>query len=471
MEKKYQQIKKIVERYEQNHIFRFWDELTGAEKENFLQQLEAIDFELMAYLKEKYIDKKETHSIKGELEPVEAIPIPKTPEQIALAEKARLAGEKRIAEGKVAALLVAGGQGTRLDFPGPKGMFPIGPLSSRTLFQIHAEKILALRRKFQVSIPWYIMTSETNYQDTVEYFQQEKFFGIPENDVIFFVQGMIPAMDPNGKFFLDRKDHVFTNPNGHGGTLYALKDSGCLEDMKKRGIEDIFYFQVDNVLLKICDPIFIGYHHLQNSDMSAKIVEKKYPGEKVGVIGKRGGKVAVIEYSDMTKEDQEARDSDGRLKYRNGSIAIHVIRRSFIEKITASNVSLPYHVAHKKIKYLDENGVLIEPKEPNGYKFEMFIFDALPFAKDPVIMEVDRKEEFSPVKNKDGVENTPETARRDMFNFYARMLQRAGYDVEFDSNGNAKIKIEISPLFAMTPEELRAKLGDNFKPEGELYLH
>ncbi|OQX88425.1 hypothetical protein B6D60_02215 [candidate division KSB1 bacterium 4484_87] len=471
MGKNYETIRQKVDKFQQNHVFHFWDELTPQERNEFLAQLETIDFDLMKHLKAKYIDKKEQKIDMGDLEPIPAIPLPKTDEQIAAMEKARSAGEDRIRNGKVAALLVAGGQGTRLGYSGPKGKYPIGPLSKKSLFQLHAEKILALQRKFDVSIPWYIMTSETNHQETVTFFNDNNFFGLNESDVIFFIQGMLPAMDKNGKFFLDKKNHIFTNPNGHGGTLYALRENNCLDDMAKRGIEDIFYFQVDNVLTKICDPVFIGYHHLQNSDMSSKVVEKKAPEEKVGIIGKRNGKVTVIEYSDMPIEEQKKRDEDGKLKYRNGSIALHVIRKNFIEKLTADNLSLPFHVAHKKIKYIDEHGREVNPSEPNGYKFEMFIFDALPFAKNPVVMEVDRKEEFSPVKNKDGWENTPQTAQQDMMNFFARMLQRAGYKVEFDKKNNVKGKIEISPLFASSPEELRQKLGDDFHFNGELYLH
>ncbi|NOZ62645.1 MAG: UDPGP type 1 family protein [Calditrichaeota bacterium] len=471
MEKSYEKIRKKATNFGQEHVFRFWNELDEDERQSLCAQLERINFDLMQHLKEQYIDKK-GHKIEiGDLKPIAAIPVPNTPEQISAMEKARQVGKQRIAAGKVAALLVAGGQGTRLGFHGPKGMYPICPMSQKTFFQLHAEKILSLRNKFGVSIPWYIMTSETNHRQTVDFFQRHNFFDLAKSDVIFFTQGMLPAMDENGKFFLDAKNHIFTNPNGHGGTLFALRDSNCLEDMAKRGIEDIFYFQVDNVLNKICDPVFIGYHHLQKSDMSSKVVEKRYPLEKVGVIGKRRGKVSVIEYSDMPEKDQRARDDSGKLKYRNGSIAIHVIDRKFIEKLTESNLSLPFHVAHKKITYLDEQGNEIEPAEANGYKFEMFIFDALPYAKNPVVMMVDRKEEFSPVKNKDGDENTPKTARRDLMNYYARMLQRAGYEVEFDEKNNVKGKIEISPLFAATPEDLRQKLGENFRFSGELYLH
>ncbi len=464
-----EQLKKIAKSAGQEHIFHFWNELTPNSKKKLIQQILTIDFNLMNKLKNNYLDKSDKKLFDGELEPIAIIPIPATDQQKKEAERAKKEGDKLLADGKIAALLVAGGQGTRLGFNGPKGEFPAAPISGKSLFNMHADKILTLNRKYNTNIPWFIMTSEMNHKETVQYFEENGYFGLNADDVFFFVQKMIPAMDEKGHFFLDAKDHIFCNPNGHGGTLFALKENSCLEEMKKRGIEEIFYFQVDNVLIKICDPYFIGYHHLTKAEMSAKVISKEDPYEKVGVVGKLNGKVSVIEYSDLPKSAMEARNLDGKLKYRGGSIAIHLIRRNFVEKITESDVSLPYHVAHKKISCLDKYGDFIEPGSPNGYKFEMFVFDALPYTKNSVILEIAREDEFSPIKNAKGKDSAA-TAKRDLMNYYGRMMKEAGVEIPFDAHNNLIGNLEISPLFAFDANELKTKLEKNFKFNGNLYL-
>jgi UDP-N-acetylglucosamine/UDP-N-acetylgalactosamine diphosphorylase len=369
----------------------------------------------------------------------------------------------------VAAFLVAGGQGTRLGYSGPKGKFRISPIKEKSLFQLHAEKILAMSRKYRANIPWYIMTSDTNHQETVDFFETCEYFGLNPKDVVFFSQEMIPALDANGRLILDAKDHIFTNPNGHGGSLSALKKSGALEDMRRRGIDLIFYFQVDNVLVKICDPVFLGYHVQNQAHMSTKVVAKTDPYEKVGVLGRMNGRLGVIEYSDLSDEQKEARNPDGSLKFGAGNIAIHVLNVDFVEQENQGGLRLPWHIAHKKIPYLDENGKRIEPKEPNGYKFETFVFDALGDAEKTVILEVKREEEFSPVKNAQGVDS-PATARRDMINLFGSWLEKAGVPIPRDSQNNVKGKIEISALFALDEEELIHKIDPDLKFEGRLYL-
>ena len=462
-------LKKKALSFGQQHIFRFWDELNDRQKQQLLNQIETINFDLMVILKEKYLKQSKSSLASSDLEPTDIIPIPTTAQQIARAEQAKLVGEQLLKKGKVGAILVAGGQGTRLGFDGPKGKFSAGPISRKSLFQLHAEKIKAIGQKYQTIIPWFIMTSETNHQETLEFFNDHKHFGLNAADVIFFTQSMIPAIDEQGRFFLDEKHHIFCNPNGHGGTIYALRDNGCLTEMKRRGIEELFYFQVDNVLIKICDPIFLGYHHQAQAEMSSKVVRKTDPEEKVGVIGKINGKLTVIEYSDLPQSAMEARDETGQLKYHSGSIAIHAIRRDFIERLTDRDFSLPYHVAHKAIPYIDEMGNYIEPDSPNGYKFEMFIFDALPYASNSVVMEVARQDEFSPIKDADG-KNSPATAEQDLMNYFGRMLQRAGVSVVFDHNNNLSGKLEISSLFALDVAELKQKLPPNFRFDGEMYF-
>ena len=463
-----QQLREKVERAGQEHIFRFWNDLTDESKHKLISQIELIDFALLKQLKVKHIDNPEERLFSGTLEPPPIIPIPKTESQKQDAEQAKKIGEKILREGKVGAILVAGGQGSRLGFDGPKGMFKIGPISGKTLFQLFADRINALNKRYSTIIPWFIMTSQANHQQTIAYFQKNNFFDLNVNDVYFFKQGMIPAIDANGKVFLDAKDHIFTSPNGHGGTLSALRDSGCLDVMKRRGIEELFYFQIDNVLIKICDPIFLGYHHRYGADMSLKVLAKRDPYEKIGVVGKMDGRLTVIEYSDLPDEDAEARNEDGTLKYRGGSIAIHLFKRKFLEA-ESSQAKLPYHLAHKKIPSLDEIGNLVQPTEPNGYKFEMFIFDALRDAERAVIMEVDRSKEFSPVKNKEGVDSA-ETARTDLVNYYRWMLEQAGIVMPANFSPEQS-PIEISDKFALDVEDLERKIDSSkFRVQFPLYL-
>ncbi|MFC1501786.1 UTP--glucose-1-phosphate uridylyltransferase [bacterium] len=452
----------------QEQVFRWWDELSEMSRENLLEQLRSIDFDLLNALRKKCSADKQRIK-KPVLEPVQALPIPNKAEEIAAAKQAREIGEAMLRSGKVAVFLVAGGQGTRLGFHGPKGCFPIGPVSGKSLFQIHAEKILAHSRAYGVPIPWYIMTSETNDTETRQFFQRNKYFNLKSDTVHFFKQRMIPALDETGKLILDRKDHIFMSPNGHGGSLLALSESGALSDMEKRGIEIISYFQVDNVLIRMIDPVFIGYHVQAKAEMSSKMLRKRNPQEKVGLFGRVNGRLTVIEYSDMSEDDKKAKNPDGSLKYGAGSIAIHLINVDFVQHEVTGGFKLPYHVTHKKIPHLDEMGEQILPDEPNGFKFEAFVFDALKDTSHSIVMEVVREDEFSPVKNKDGVAS-PETAKRDLSNFFGRWLESADISVSRDDEGNVEGAIEIHPLFARNKEEFLNKGPHDYIFEGSLFI-
>jgi UDP-N-acetylglucosamine/UDP-N-acetylgalactosamine diphosphorylase len=463
---KEQKIIEEVYRARQEHIFLHWDTLNGKQKSHFLKQIKEIDFTLLDFLV------NDLHSKKQQMRDQ---PILETAEIISLKERkkndteALTIGEKELARGKVAAVLVAGGQSTRLGYHSPKGKFPITPVKQKSLFQLHAENLLAMCRKYKTSIPWYIMTSKINYQETVTFFEQHDYFGLSVNDVFFFQQEMIPAIDHNGKLILDAADHIFMNPNGHGGVLKGMWDSGAVKDMKNRGISDLFYFQVDNALTKICDPYFIGYHLMHQADMSNKVVNKNYPEEKLGVICKIDGEICVREYSDLSDEEMFAENADGTLKYAAGSIAIHMLSVAFIEKENRDGFKLPYHTAEKTIPYLDKDQNLVYPSLKNGIKFESFIFDALPHADRTMTLEVKREHEFSPVKNRDGVDS-PESTRQDLCNHYGSWLETAGFEIPRDAEGNVTITIEISPLFALDMEELKNKIINIDEIKDNLYL-
>ena len=453
----------------QGHLFRWWDELDERSKNQLLEQLEQIDFSLLNRLRDRCFDQARNGLLKQNLEPPEIIPIPKTETQMKTAEEAKQIGETFVQSGKLGIVVVAGGQGTRLGYDGPKGCYPISPVKKKSLFQMHAEKILAESRAYGVTIPWYILTSESNEETTKLFFKQNRYFGLSSENVFFMKQQMLPALDETGKCILDRKDHVFTSPDGHGGVLLAMVESGALEDMERRGVELLSYFQVDNPLICIVDPVFIGYHIRKKAEMSSKMVRKKDPMEKVGHFIMADGKLKVIEYSDMSKEELQLQSPDGTLKFGAGSIGIHLINRDFVGQEAKKEPGLPFHVAHKKIPFLDDTGFSVDPEKPNGYKFEMFVFDALQETTQSVIMEVIRENEFSPLKNLTG-NGSPESVQRDISNYFGNWLESAGVTIPMDKQKNVLGKIEISPLFARNREEWLNKFPSKIKFEDSFYL-
>ncbi|MDZ7374150.1 MAG: UDPGP type 1 family protein [candidate division KSB1 bacterium] len=463
------ELRRAYERAGQSHVFRFWDELTAAQRKELVQQLSRIDLGLVSQLQDLLRRHLQGESRAGELEPVDIIALPTSDEDWKKREQARATGEEALRQGKVAAVLVAGGQATRLGYGQPKGTFPIGPVTERSLFQYHAEKIRAISRKYGRPVPWAIMTSPATDLPTRTFFAEKQYFGLPSDQVLFFIQDTIPALDPDGKLLLEEKWRVFESPNGHGGVLFALVRSGVLDQLEARGVEVLYHFQVDNPLIRLCDPVFLGFHLLENAEMSLKVIRKRDPYEKLGVVGRRDGRFAVIEYSDLTREEMEARTPDGELRYWAGSIAEHCYNVSFVRRVVSQAGKFPLHIAHKKVPHLDREGRRVAPREPNAYKFEMFVFDALPFAERAVFLEASRSEEYSPVKNAEGLDS-PETARRDMIRLFARWLEEAGIAVPRDASGEPAVRIEISPLFALNSHELREKLPSDFKVQGDLVL-
>ena len=370
------------------------------------KQIKALDWNELTSALNECIFKKDDVGLPNEYGPASYFPLaPENPEQEELYERAFKHGEELIRAGKTAAFTVAGGQGTRLGYDGPKGTLPVSPIKKKPLFQLFAEQILGISKKYEVTIPWYIMCSPLNLEATITHFEKNNYYGLGKENVKFFAQGVMPATDFEGNLLRASKDSLALSPNGHGGSLKALIDSGSIADMAKRGIEHASYFQVDNPLVSTINPLFIGLHDLQVSDMSSRSLTKTGPFEKLGNFVSTGDRITIIEYSDLPEEKALEEEQDGRIKYRAGSPAIHVLRRDFIEKFASGEIKLPYHRAEKKVAFLDDAGNWINPDDPNAIKFETFVFDALPLAKNPLILEADRLEEFSPVKNRTGVDS------------------------------------------------------------------
>lgn len=432
----------------QGHVFAFWDRLDDEARSALAADAEAVDLEQIAALFEQ--SRAEEPDAPSSIEPLPQVTKGQDP---AADAEARSVGERLIAEGKVCAFTVAGGQGTRLGHEGPKGTYPATPVRRKPLFQLFAEKLRALHTRFGRPVPWYLMTSPGNHSQTTGFFDRHGYFGLDPQDVVFFQQGTMPGVDTAGRLLLESEHALFRNPDGHGGSLRALHTSGATDDMRRRGVEEIYYFQVDNPLIAMCDPTFMGYHRLQHSEFSSKSVAKRDPGEKVGILVLMDGKPGVIEYSDLSDELSQARDDDGLLLLRAGNIAVHGISRTFVERLNDGAFALPFHIARKRIPAVQPDG---SQKEVDGIKFETFVFDALPLAEQVMVMEVPRASEFSPIKNRTG-NDSPETSSRDQSAQFADWLAATGVRVPRDDDGRPTHAIEICPLFADDAEALKAR--------------
>jgi len=463
---------KQLKMHNQSHLLAFWKDFKPTQSQKLLSQLESINFSEIDDWITICTQKSAVDHVPKKLEPAPFYPAqPQNNQQRQKYQDAVNLGKKLISDGKVAAFVVAGGQATRLGLDGPKGNLHVSPLKNKTLFQIFAENIKAVSEKYNTACPWYIMTSPLNHQQTIEIFQSNNFYGLNKNNIFIFQQGTLPNFSFDGKILLAEKDQIACSPDGHGGSLKALCNSKAIEDMKKKGVLFVSYFQVDNPLINIFDPLFIGLHALDNAQMSSKTVIKTDPLEKVGNFCLVQGKITVIEYSDLPDELAKKKNPDGSLVFQLGSIAIHIINVDFIEQINAKGFSLPIHKTVKKIPHLSLNGNHIIPEKPNGIKLETFVFDALPLASKSIILQTSRQQEFSPVKNATGT-NTVKTAQNMIIQRAASWLRDAGINVPEKQDGTVDCNIEIAPSFALEKDDIKQKipLVPKIKPKDNIYL-
>ncbi len=456
---------KDLKKYGQEQILKFYDELTDSQKAQLENQINDINFDNLEDLTKEYVLKEPKIHIPDDLTPAPFFTAePKNEKETEYYTQAFAKGEELISQGKVAALTVAGGQGSRLGFDGPKGTYPITPIQNKTLFQYFSEKILRLNEKYNTQINWFVMTSLLNNEDTQSFFKDNDFFGLNSESVHFFTQGTMPAIGYDGKLLLASKDSLALAPDGHGGTLLALRNSQSLEKMKALGVEHISYFQVDNPLVSIANPLFIGLHALENSEISAIMLPKTNPYEKLGNFCISKGRTEIIEYSDLPAELAEQRNEDGSLKFLAGSPAIHVLSREFVENLTdGGKLNLPWHRADKKINFINDKGESVTPTENNGVKLESFIFDALPLAKNTMILEAKRENEFAPTKNPSGVDSV-ESCRQMLIDRDAKWLEAAGVAIPKNSNGEIDCKVELSPkLFVSESDVIEYAKNNNLQ--------
>ena len=436
----------------EEHLLAHWDQLSKRECNQLQSQLLAINWSEIAACK-KLVEARHRRN-KQKHQDFENAVTPrchKIGEQTATSSSALNRGHECLRTGQVGAILMAGGQGTRLGFSEPKGTFSIAPVSKATLFDVLLGQLNAIKKRFESRIPLAIMTSAATDRATRKFIAEMNFCGLDPDQIFFFCQGNLPAVDAmTGHLLLDACDHVAVAPDGHGGMLQALTKSGGLNWFLQQDCQTLVSFQVDNPLAKPLDPEFLGYHLLSGSSLSTQVIQKIDPSERVGVVVESGGATRIIEYSDLPEAIAAERLPDGRLRFFAGSIGIHAFQRNFLEKVASSKTSLPLHIAHKKVPFIDGHGCLVQPSTPNAFKFERFIFDLMPLADSVTVVEIDPAEGFAPLKNPLGAaKDSPETVQQAINAYAIRHLARAGITVSPDTY------VELDTASIFDDEDLR----------------
>ncbi|ODV90564.1 hypothetical protein CANCADRAFT_31478 [Tortispora caseinolytica NRRL Y-17796] len=464
-------VREVYERCGQGHVFDLYDELSEDEKRALIEQLERID---IASLGKNVLQAIESSKNAKSVQHDDLLPIPASSSgsildsESAEVDKWKQLGRQQIRAGKVAVIVMAGGQGTRLGSSAPKGCYDIGLFSHKSLFQLQAERILKLQSLTGATkpIPWYIMTSGPTHQPTIDFFAAHNYFGCSKDQVIFFSQGILPCFTETGRIILESPSKVAVAPDGNGGLYLGLVKSGVLDDMKRRGIEHVHTYAVDNCLVKIADPAFIGFAMSRKASIASKVVRKRDAGESVGLILCKNNRPAVLEYSEISPELMQATESTANgaaLRFRAANIVNHYYSMDFLSQIPSWDLNkyLPFHAAYKKIPYYSADAKsTIKPSEPNGYKLEQFVFDVFPQVPlaDFALFEVDRKDEFSPLKNASGTKSdNPETSRNDLLFQGARWVKAAG---GIPPEGG----VEVAPLTSYEGEGLEFVQGKELLP-------
>ena len=466
----------------QSHCLKFYEDLSEDEKNSLVADLSKINFTKLNNFYVRAMNSLTTNSqlVDSFLEPV--------PKESFFSTKCGDPSEKdnyhrvgvdAIGDGSVALLLLAGGQGTRLGTKNPKGMYDVGLPSGKSLYQLQAERLLKIQQLAEIQtgrkavVPWYIMASESTKGETLKFLESHNYFGLERENVVLFEQGTQPCLTLDGKVILETPSKVARAPDGNGGLYSALVEGKILEDMEKRGIKYIHVYCVDNILVRVADPVFIGYCIQKKADCAAKSVAKRGPTEPVGIICLKNNKYQVVEYSEISNETAQSLNEDGSLKFNCGNIANHFFHFDFLKNICANHENmLVHHVAKKKIPTIDDKGNPFVPQVPNGMKLELFIFDVFPFSKNMAVLEVSRREEFSPLKNKpDSAKDCPETCKKHLMKLHRNYLMKAGANLEgvslrssrsslnyftkeSDTEEEATFICEISPLISYAGEGL-----------------
>lgn len=402
-----EQIRKQLEERGQTQLLRFYEELNEDEQKTLLEEISRIDFDM--------IDHPQGTDGGGVITPIGALTLDQIHDQEA---EFRNEGIRAIQNNEVAAVLLAGGQGTRLGLDGPKGTLNVGLTKELFIFQCLINNLMDVKKAADAWIPLLIMTSDKNDAATRAFFREHDYFGYNPDYVFFFIQEMAPSTDFNGKVYLEEKGHISLSPNGNGGWFISLKKAGLVDKIKEMGVKWLNIFAVDNVLQRIADPVFVGATIKSGKPIGAKVIRKAAPDEKVGVICNRDGRPSIVEYYELTDVMMEEKNEDGELAYNFGVILNYLFSLGELERI--ANDQMPLHIVDKKIPYVDENGNKIKPEQPNGHKYETLVLDMIQMMDGCLVFEVDRAKEFAPIKNMHGVDSL-DSARE--------MMQKIGIEL------------------------------------------
>lgn len=445
---------------DQGHLFDDWEDLDSTGRRGLLDDLSRIDLGFLQQLVSDHLT-----SDPESLPVATPTPPPMIPLDDSGREEAKKLGLESLSRGEVGVMLLAGGVGTRLGHPGPKGSYPLLPLTQMTLFQFFAESLLRRQKEVGTAIPWWIMTSPSNHEETLQYFRDHQFHGLNSSDVIILPQEELPVIDPRrGKILRKGPGKILFSPDGHGGAIRLMQRHADL--FRQRGIRHVYTHQVDNPLAPIGDPELVGLHQIHGSQFSSKAVAKTDPDEKVGVFCQTGEHLRIIEYSELGNEERNRRDDDGKLSFRAGNVAMHVIDLDFVLGDEAGNtpaLPMPFHMAKKSVKHWID-GEWSESETPNSVRFETFIFDVLPLSDQAIVVEASRSLEFAPVKNRDG-NDSPETSRLALQMLWADWLEAAGYTLERNEDGSPSRTLEISPKVAVDKDQFIAAFESLEIPE------
>jgi UDP-N-acetylglucosamine/UDP-N-acetylgalactosamine diphosphorylase len=442
-------VRELLEAHGQEHLLDGVDELDREVRDRFLARLAEVDW--------GELERPAEPPSLGEVEPAEVVTLEHRADR---ESELREAGERAYRDGEVAVLMVAGGQGTRLGFLGPKGLFPLGPLSDKSLYQLQAEKVVAVSRRIGHAVPLLVMTSPATDDETRRFFADHDGFGLGAGQLRCFTQGTVPSTDREGRALLAGPGELLENPDGHGGVFTALVGSGRLEELRREGVQRLVYLQVDNALARIDDPVLVGLAELEDAEVVTKVLEKAHPDEKVGHLVRAHGHDRIVEYTELTAEQTRAPGADGRPVYRWGSPALHAWSTAFFERLAEAGYRPPLHRSAKPLKAWQDGTV----HEVEGWKHERFVFDLVAEGERSVGLEIDRGAEFAPLKNAEG-EDSPATARARLLEVHASWLEAAGVEVAPGA------RVEISPLYAATPEQFLERWDGRLDlVEGNLYL-
>lgn len=451
----------------QDHIFEGWDDLSPTAQRQLIEQVRSIDFQLVTRLTRQQLhgagDDFERHVLK----PPRVESLPTSPEDSPRYAELRRAGEEALAAGKVSLVMLSGGTGVG-PLGEPTGLLPVGPVTGKSLFELNAEKIRAIGRRYRASLRLCIITHPDSDREIRALFKANSHFGLSSADVSFLPQPLLPLIDRRGKFLLTDPGLLALRPNGHGGVLLEFLKQESMEQIAASGVEHIFFFQADNPLVKIADPAFIGHHVLSGVEVSSKAIRKLEADEPVGVFCELNGTTGVVEYAMLREEDKRRTKPDGSLVFSSGNLAVHLFSVAFLERMVTERIQLPFHALPRKMPYVNKRGRRVNPTEPNAMEFCCYLFDCIRAAQRSSVLEVPREEEFSPIKSTGGP-HSPQTAQRDLSRLYARWLRRAGAVFSATSDETLPV-IEISPLYALDSEELKAKLELPFVVEGNVLL-